>query len=304
MFGAATEVEQTFLRRLLGGELRQGALLGVMTDAIAKASGQPLAEVRRAAMLRGDLPAVAACRADRGVARPVPARGRPTGRADARPDGDVGRRTPSSASTAPPRSRPSSTAPGCRSTATADDVSIYTRSLDDVTDRLPEVVAAVRALPVQSLVADGEAIALRPDGRPHPFQVTASRFGSRTVDPDRLPLSAFLFDVLHVDGADLLDLPTADRLAVLDRIVPAEQRVDRLVTADPDEAQEFLDRTLEAGHEGVMAKSLDAPYEAGPPRRRLAQGQAGAHPRPRRARRRVGLGTPPRQAVEHPPRRA
>jgi DNA ligase-1 len=144
-----------------------------------------------------------------------------------------------------------------------DDVSIYTRSLDDVTARLPEVVEAVLALPVRSLVADGEAIALREDGRPHPFQVTASRFGRRTVDPDRLPLSAFLFDVLHLDGDDLLDTATSDRLAVLDRIVPAEQRVDRLVTADPATAQQFLERTLAAGHEGVMAKSLSAPYEAG-----------------------------------------
>ncbi len=144
-----------------------------------------------------------------------------------------------------------------------EDVAIYTRSLDEVTDRLPEVVAAVRALPVQSLVADGEAIALRPDGRPHPFQVTASRFGSRTVDPDGLPLSAFVFDLLHLDGADLLDLPTSERLATLDRIVPAEQRVDRLITSDPAEAQAFLDRTLEAGHEGVMAKALGTPYEAG-----------------------------------------
>jgi DNA ligase-1 len=144
-----------------------------------------------------------------------------------------------------------------------DDVAIYTRSLDDVTSRLPEVVAAVRALPVSALVADGEAIALRPDGRPHSFQVTASRFGTKTVSPDQLPISAFLFDVLHVDGRDLLDAPTSERLAVLDDLVPAKQRVDRLVTSDVDAAQEFLERTLAAGHEGVMAKALDVPYEAG-----------------------------------------
>jgi DNA ligase-1 len=147
-----------------------------------------------------------------------------------------------------------------------DDVAIYTRTLDDVTARLPEIVEAVRALPVTSLVADGEAIALRPDGRPHPFQVTASRFGRRTdVETARvsIPLHAFLFDVLHIDGTDLLDAPTADRLAALDAVVPETARVDRLVTADPVAAQAFLDATLERGHEGVMAKSLTAPYEAG-----------------------------------------
>ncbi len=147
-----------------------------------------------------------------------------------------------------------------------DRVMLYTRSLDDVTARLPEVVDAVLALPVDTLIADGEAIALRPDGRPHRFQVTASRFG-RTADVASAraaqQLSVFFFDVLHKDGVDLLDLPTTDRLAVLDAIVPAEQRVDRLVTTDAAEGQRFLDVTLAAGHEGVMAKSPTAPYEAG-----------------------------------------
>ena len=143
-----------------------------------------------------------------------------------------------------------------------DDVALYTRSLDDVTARLPEVVDAALALPVTSLIADGEAIALRPDGRPHRFQVTASRFG-RSEAAGAQRLSVFFFDVLHRDGEDLLDLPTTERLAVLDAIVPATQRVDRLATADPDEAGRFLDATLAAGHEGVMAKSPTAPYEAG-----------------------------------------
>jgi DNA ligase-1 len=147
-----------------------------------------------------------------------------------------------------------------------DRVSIFTRTLDDVTARLPEVVEAALALPVTSLVADGEAIALRPNGRPHKFQVTASRFG-RSVDIDKAresqPLSVFFFDVLHRDGVDLLDAPGAERAAVLDAIVPASQRPDRLVTADLAQAQQFLDATLAAGHEGLMAKSLNAPYEAG-----------------------------------------
>jgi DNA ligase-1 len=262
LFGTATPVEQTFLRRLLGGELRQGALLGVMTDAIARASALPLAEVRRAAMLRGDLPAVAhAALAGESLDQFRLEVGRPVGPmlaqtatsvADAleRLDGEAAFEAKLD---------------GARVQIhrDGDHVAIYTRSLDDVTDRLPEVVAAVRALPVRSLVADGEAIALHPDGRPHPFQVTASRFGTRTPGPDRLPLSAFVFDVLHLDGDDLLDLPTSERLDVLDRIVPGEQRVERLITADPEQAEEFLQRTLAAGHEGVMAKSLTANYEAG-----------------------------------------
>ncbi len=119
------------------------------------------------------------------------------------------------------------------------------------------------------LIADAEAIALRPDGRPHRFQVTASRFGrsgraSRMTSPrGSQPLSVFVFDLLHLDGEDLLDRPTSERVAALDAIVPKAHRVDRLITDDADAAQRFLDVTLDAGHEGVMAKSLTAPYEAG-----------------------------------------
>jgi DNA ligase-1 len=142
------------------------------------------------------------------------------------------------------------------------DVSVYTRSLDDVTARLPEVVEAALALPVTDLIADAEAIALRPDGRPHRFQVTASRFG-RAAARATQPLSVFVFDLLHVDGADLLDLPTLERAEVLDRLVPAAHRVDRLITDDGVAAQRFLEATLAAGHEGVMAKAPAAPYEAG-----------------------------------------
>jgi DNA ligase-1 len=115
---------------------------------------------------------------------------------------------------------------------------------------------------VDTLIADGEAIALRADGRPHRFQVTASRFGRREPGTEQ-PLSVFFFDVLHLDGTDLIDAPTVERKAVLDRVIPAELRPDRLVTSDVVAAQRFLDATLAAGHEGVMAKSLSAPYEAG-----------------------------------------
>jgi DNA ligase-1 len=267
LFGAAAAEEQTFLRRLLGGELRQGALLGVMADAVARAAELPATDVRRAAMLGGDLPTVAAAAITRGADALAEYRlqvGRPVGPMLAQ--------TATSVSDALERL-------GGRAVFEAkldgarvqihrngDNVSIYTRSLDDVTPRLPEVVAATLALPVTTLIADGEAIALRPDGRPHKFQVTASRFG-RSVDiaaaRKSQHLSVFYFDVLHRDGVDLLDLPGEERAEVLAEIVPAEYRVDRLVTSSPDEAQQFLERTLAAGHEGVMAKSLTAPYEAG-----------------------------------------
>jgi DNA ligase-1 len=146
-----------------------------------------------------------------------------------------------------------------------DEVTLYTRSLDDVTERLPEVVEATLALPVTDLIADGEAIALRPDGRPHRFQVTASRFG-RTADITAAraaqPLSVFYFDIIHLDGVDLLDAPGIERAAVLESIA-GPHYLDKLVTSNVEAAQHFLDATLAAGHEGVMAKSLTAPYEAG-----------------------------------------
>jgi DNA ligase-1 len=267
LFAAATETEQAFLLRLLSGELRLGALAGIVTDAVAKATGIPAAAVQRAAMLGGDLPAVAAAGLSGGavaldaftlrVGRPVsPMLAQTaTGVADA-------------------LERHGGTAifeaklDGARVQIhrAGDEVTVYTRSLDDVTARLPEVVEATLALPVTDLIADGEAIALRPDNRPHRFQVTASRFG-RSVDvPAALAaqrLSVFFFDVLHHDGLDLLDAPTTARLAALDALVPPAQRVDRLMTSDPSEAADFLAATLAAGHEGVMAKAPDAPYLAG-----------------------------------------
>lgn len=263
LFGVATAGEQTFLRRLLGGELRQGALAGVMADAVARSSGIPAADVRRAAMLAGDLPAVAAAAATGGVTA-VQAFGLQVGR----PVGPMLAQTASDIDDALERLGGTAVLEtkldGARVQIhrVGSDVSIYTRSLDDVTARLPEVVSATLALPVTDLIADAEAIALRPDGRPHRFQVTASRFGRRNPT-DEVPLSVFFFDLLHVDGRDLLDLPTLERRAALDAIVPASRRVDHIVTADPEQAREFVAATLAAGHEGVMAKAPGAPYEAG-----------------------------------------
>jgi DNA ligase 1 len=267
LFGSATGVEQTFLRRLLTGELRQGALAGVMTDAIAAAAQIPAAAVRRAAMLGGDLPAVAAAGLTGG-----------TGALDnftlrvGRPVGPMLAQTAAGVTEALEKLGGEGVfeakLDGARVQIhrAGDQVTVYTRSLDDVTARLPEVVEATLALPVRELIADGEAIALRPDGRPQPFQVTGSRFG-RSVDVEAAragqPLSVFFFDILHRDGIDLLDAPTRERTAALDDIVPAQNRVNRLITSNPVAAGDFLDATLAAGHEGVMAKSLTAAYEAG-----------------------------------------
>jgi DNA ligase-1 len=267
LFAAATEAEQTFVRRLLGGELRQGALVGVMADAVAKAADIAAPVVRRAAMLGGDLPAVAAAAltGDEAALDQFTLKvGRPVGPMLAQTATGVSEALERLGGTAVFEAK----LDGARVQIhrTGDAVSIYTRSLDEVTERLPEVVEATLALPVTDLIADAEAIALRPDGRPHRFQVTASRFG-RSVDIAKArelqPLSVFVFDLLQLDGEDLLDRPASERVAVLDAIVPKAHRVDRLITGDADAAQRFLDITLDAGHEGVMAKSLSAPYEAG-----------------------------------------
>ena len=267
LFRAATDREQEFLRRLLSGDLRQGALVGVMADAVAKTVDVPPAAVRRAAMLRGDLPAVAAAVLHDGPAALDAVRlevGRPVSPMLAQ----------TAASTDDALARLGGEAifewklDGARIQVhrNGDQVGVFTRTLDDVTDRLPEVVEMVCALPVTSLVADGEAIALRSDGRPQPFAVTASRVGSRRdVAGGRAttPITPFLFDVLHLDGTDVLDEPAWRRLAALDSVVPAPNRVRRLITDDPEAARDFLADTLSRGHEGVLAKSLDAPYEAG-----------------------------------------
>ncbi len=267
LLAAATESEQTFLVRLLSGELRQGALAGIMADAVAKAADIAAAAVQRAAMLGGDLPAVAAA-ALSGGAVALQAFTLRVGQ----PVGPMLAQTATSVADALERHGGTTIfeakLDGARVQIhrAGDAVTVYTRSLDDVTARLPEVVEATLALPVNDLVADGEAIALRPDNRPHRFQVTASRFG-RSVDVAAAqaaqPLSVFFFDILHRDGVDLLDAPTAERLAALDALVPPRHRVDRLTTSDPGAAAAFLAATLDAGHEGVLAKAPGAPYQAG-----------------------------------------
>ncbi len=265
VFSRATEAEQRLLTGLLLGELRQGALEGVMTDAVAKAADVPGSAVRRAAMVAGDLPTVAE------VAMREGAEGLALFRlAPLRPITPMLAQTAEDVSGALEKLGRASIEwklDGARIQVHrfGDDVRVFTRNLADITERVPEIVAPLRALPVSAIVLDGEAIALREDGRPEPFQATMSRFGTkaRPAAAAARPLSAFFFDCLHVDGEDFLDRSAHERLAALDRSVPSELVVPRLVTDDAEEAQAFLEDALALGHEGVMVKSLTAPYEAG-----------------------------------------
>ena len=262
LLGRATEAEQRLLVGLFLGELRQGALEGVMVDAIARATRVEPAEVRRAAMLAGSLVPVAVAAMRDGSEGLVAFRLVPL-----QPIGPMLAQTADEVAAALARLGSAYLEwklDGARIQAHrgGDDIAVFTRNLADITSRVPEIVNVLRALDVSSIVLDGEAIALRPDGRPWPFQVTMSRFGTRTADGDR-PLSVFFFDCLHVDGEDLIDRPARERLRMLDARIDAENVVPRLKTADPSEAQQFLDDALARGHEGVMVKSLDAPYDAG-----------------------------------------
>lgn len=298
LFGAATAREQSLLAGLVSGELRQGALDSVVVDAVAEAAGVPADAVRRAVMLAGATGPVARAALTAGspesatealatfrltVGRPVrpmlaqsaPDVGAALEKLGAGPgaaaedgDDDAGGEHP-----------PSGTAvavdvklDGIRIQVhrDGDDVRVFTRSLDDITERVPEIVAATRALPARALVLDGEALVVGPDGVPRPFQETAARSatqGERSAAEEAelaasLELSPFFFDALHVDGRDLLDEPLRDRLAVLDDVA-GPHAVRRLVTADPDAATAFFEGAVAEGQEGVVVKSLDTPYAAG-----------------------------------------
>jgi DNA ligase-1 len=262
LFGRATEPEIDFLRRLLLGELRQAACEGVMTDAIARAADVPLPAVRRAAMLGGDLCATAHLALTQGragldavrleILRPI----QPMLASTAE---DV-----AAALEATGRASVEWKLDGARIQVhrAGDDVRVYTRNLNEVTDRLPEVVAAVRTFPAHTLVLDGEAIGLSDDERPQRFQDTMSRFGRMRVDAQGIPLSAFFFDILRIDDRELLDLPLADRLDALTPIA-GERTIPSVRTDDAGAARAMLEDALGAGHEGVMVKSLTSPYEAG-----------------------------------------
>ncbi|QHY93859.1 Putative DNA ligase-like protein [Streptomyces sp. S4.7] len=274
LLGAATEEEQRFLIALLFGEVRQGALDAVAGEALAQAAQAPPAAVRRAVMLAGSLQSVAERLLADGpdtlaefrltVGRPVLPMLAQTasGVIEA-----VGRLAPCGVE---------EKLDGIRVQVhrTGDAVRVYTRTLDDITDRLPEVTAAALALDGDGLILDGEVIALDADGRPRAFQEVAGRVGSRTdvgAAAAALPLSPVFFDVLAADGEDLLDLSYAERRTTLDRLVPEPMRVRRVVVSAPDgdtapdtgEAEAFWRATLDRGHEGVVIKALDTPYSAG-----------------------------------------
>ena len=266
LLARSTADEQSFLGALAVGEVRQGALDGVLTEAVARAVDLPASRVRRAAMLAGDLGAVANAvltEGEAGLSRYALELFRPA--------------QPMLADSAPnvqEALEQLGTAvlewklDGARVQVHRRDerVAVYTRSLNDVTAAVPEVVEAVRELGAREIILDGEVIALDAAGRPLAFQDTMRRFGKRlNIEALRatLPVMPFFFDVLHVDGEDLLDHPLADRLARLDAIVPAAMRVPRLTTGDLDDAERFEAEALARGHEGVMAKAPDAPYAAG-----------------------------------------
>jgi DNA ligase-1 len=258
LFARATAPEQALLRGLAWGEIRQGALAGVMADAVAAATGIARAKVDRATMLRGDARAVAAValrEGEEGLGRFALEVGRPVGPMLASPSASLEEAMGKVGEGAIDVKLDGARIQVHRD---GDDVAIYSRSLDDLTARLPEVVAAARSLPVRRAVLDGEAIALRADGRPEPFQVTSSRMASGA--PGIVPV---LFDVLHLDGEDLLDAPMARRAEALEQAVPEPLRVARVITGELEEAQAHFDAALAAGHEGVVVKALDAPYAAG-----------------------------------------
>jgi len=265
LLARATTAERGFLGRLLVGEMRHGAQEGVVLAGLALAFGAPEADVRRAVMLAGGLVVVARELAAEGVAalarhRLEPFRPVLPMLADTAEDlADI---EPLAGFALEPK------LDGARIQIHKDGerVAVYTRALNDVTASVPEVVELARALPARRLVLDGEALALAADGRPHPFQVTMRRFGRKLdVDAQRRapPLTPPAFDPLLVDDDALLDAPYTTRRARLEALVPAPHRVPSLASPTLEAARTYLRDTLAAGHEGLLVKALDAPYEAG-----------------------------------------
>ncbi|WP_350347601.1 ATP-dependent DNA ligase [Agromyces sp. G08B096] len=259
----ATAAERDFLGRVLLGELRTGALEGVLVDALARASDQPGPVVRRAAMLSGDLGETA--RIALAVEPDEPGALAAVGLVVGRPVLPMLAATAASPAEAIGTTGEASIEyklDGARIQVhrAGDDVRVFTRNLADITHRLPEVVEVVRGLPVDRVILDGETLALDEDDAPRPFQDTMSRFGAETAR--EALLHPWFFDVLHVDGRDLIDEPLAARLAELERIAPGH-RIPGEVSADPEAAERVSRDALAAGHEGVVVKAIDSVYAAG-----------------------------------------
>lgn len=265
LYARATAQEQVFLTALLSGELRQGALEGIMIEGIAKAFGIDSQRVRRAVMMAGDLAVVAQSLRELGEAgleqytirlfRPVQPMLAETAEDSASALDELG------------EAALEYKFDGARVQVhrSGSDVAVFSRRLNDVTAAVPEVVEAVRSLPVREVILDGEVLSFDANGRPHPFQVTMRRFGRR-LDVERLrvdqPLRPVWFDLLHADG-DLIDEAQSRRFAALTSLVPAEELAPHLLTGDPKLAEEFFRAALESGHEGIMAKAPGSPYSAG-----------------------------------------
>lgn len=267
LFSLATATEQQFLIRLLLGELRQGALAGVMIDAVAAAAELPVSQVRRGAMYAKSIGAVARVALLEGTAglaqfqleilspiAPMLAQtAADTAEALQQLGGAVAFEWKMDGARIQVHKAP-------------DTVRIYTRNLNEVTAAVPEIAEIVQGLPVRDVILDGEAIAFSASARPHPFQTTMRRFG-RKLDIEtlraELPMKAFFFDCLRLEGRSLADLPTRERFQALAEAVPDSLQIPRLITSSEVEAHAFYESALAAGHEGLMAKSLDAPYEAG-----------------------------------------
>jgi DNA ligase-1 len=267
LFALATAEEQRYLRELVLGGLRQGALEGIVLEALARASGTALDRIRRAVMLAGDLPKVARSLLETGesaldeysirlfqpvhpmLAQPAP----DVETAFAESDGELALEYKLDGARIQVHKR-------------GEEVRVYTRALNDVTESVPEVVEAARALPADSLILDGEVISFAADGRPQPFQVTMRRFG-RKVELERLrtevALTPVWFDLLYFDGQPLIDHPQAERFEMLRTISPREHLVPHTTATTPDVAAEFLRASLDHGHEGIMAKRTSSPYAAG-----------------------------------------
>ena len=266
LFAKATHAERELITQLVLGGLRQGALVGVMVEAVAMAAGIEAATVRRAAMLAGAIHEVAAAALLEGepalarfaltVFTPVlPMLASPADDVEAALErlGEASFELKLDGARVQVHKR-------------GGDVRVFSRKLHDLTESVPEIVEAARALPVDEAILDGEAIALQADGSPHSFQTTMRRFGRRLDVPKMrasLPLSHFYFDVLHLDGQCLIDAPARERYLAMQAAVPEGHRVSRFVTDDLPAAQRHFSETVRAGHEGLMAKSLDGVYEAG-----------------------------------------
>jgi DNA ligase-1 len=271
LFSRATREEQRFLVALLGGELRQGALEGIMLEALASASGVSITHIRRAAMMAGDARANGSVAIARAVLE----------------NGDAGLASFDIQLFRPVQPMLAGTAEDTREALSGlgeaaleykldgariqvhksdDQVVVFSRGSNDVTAAVPEVVDAARLLPARDLILDGEVLSLAPDGRPQPFQVSMRRFG-RKLEVDRLraelPMTPFWFDLLYLEGSPLVDEPQEQRFAGLRRLAPSANLIPNLVTGNAEHAEEFLHKALQCGHEGIMAKDRKSGYAAG-----------------------------------------